>query len=115
MTVSELENYKHIKARIKKYNVEIAALQSDLALLSGIEAVSQKKKLDNLYKQLSFSKKALLNELAALIDFIENIDDLEIQYIFIARYIENKTYEQIGNELYMDRTTVAYKLKKYLK
>ena len=115
MTVSELENYKHIKARIKKYNTEIDVLQSSLTLLSGSEAVKQRKKLDALQKRLLFQKNALTNELVRLIDFIETIDDLEIQYIFIARYIEQKTYEQIGNELYMDRTTVAYKLKNYLK
>lgn len=44
---------------------------------------------------------------------INNIDDSEIRVIARKRYIENKSWERIGKEMYMDRTTAYKKLQRY--
>ena len=46
---------------------------------------------------------------------IESIPDAEIRVIARKRFIENKDYEAIGRETFMERTTVSKKLKRYLK
>lgn len=45
--------------------------------------------------------------------FIETLTDLEMKDILTKKYIENMTYEQIGNELGYDRTTVSKKIDKF--
>ena len=47
-------------------------------------------------------------------DFIETIEDEEIRVLARGRFIECKSYEQIGYENYVDRTTVSKKLRHYI-
>ena len=54
-----------------------------------------------------------INEKESIEEYIETIEDAEIRVIARARYIENKTFEQIGKELHMDRTTAYKKLKRH--
>lgn len=46
--------------------------------------------------------------------FINNIKDSAIRRIFSMRYEQNMTWEQIGNTMGLDRTTVEKRCKKYL-
>ena len=46
-------------------------------------------------------------------DYIENIEDAEVRVIARKRFIENKDYQTIGDEMYIDRTTAYKKLKRY--
>lgn len=46
--------------------------------------------------------------------FIQSISNVEIKEIFERKYIDNETYEEIGNKLGYDRTTISKKIDKYL-
>lgn len=46
-------------------------------------------------------------------NYIENIDDVEVRVIARKRFIENKTFQSIGDEMYIEKTTAYKKLKRY--
>lgn len=109
MTFDELNRYRALKIRLKKYNTELETLE---ILLSEIKTDSD---LDNEIQALRAlviqGKKELIHELAYLIQYIESIEDVETQSIFVSRFIEGKTYEQIGAEFFMHQSNVFYKIK----
>jgi DNA-directed RNA polymerase specialized sigma subunit len=49
-----------------------------------------------------------------IIEFINSIKDSTIRRIFSMRYEQQMTWEQIGNMMGLDRTTVEKRCKKYL-
>lgn len=70
-------------------------------------------KYEPLKIKLEKKKMELIAELERVESVIENIEDSEIRIIARMRYMDNKGYEEISRELYMDRTTPAKKLKRY--
>ena len=68
---------------------------------------------EKLIEKLQKLTDELVCEVQRLEEFIENIDDAEIRIIARKRFIENKDWQIIGDEMYMDRTTVSRKLKRY--
>lgn len=71
-------------------------------------------KKERLMEKLHKKIKELFEEMLRMEKFIEGIKDVEIRLIARKRFIENKDWQVIGDEMYMDRTTVSRKLKKYL-
>lgn len=69
---------------------------------------------EKLTEKLKAKINELIEEVQRLEKYIESIDDAEIRMIARKRFIENKDWQVIGDEMYMDRTTVSRKLKKYL-
>lgn len=91
--------------------------------LSGIPSGSRSKsspvetyviKKERLTEKLKKKINELFEEVLRMEKFIESIEDIEIRLIARKRFIENKDWQVIGDEMYMDRTTVSRKLKKYL-
>ena len=124
MTYNELEMYRQLKNRIHYIEVEI----SELAELSAVrldgmphsrspgDPVYQAfRRSEKLREMLEMKKQQAQSELERIIEFIENVDDPEMQNILTARFIEGKTYERIGGILYMDRRTVKRKIDRLLK
>lgn len=70
-------------------------------------------KLERLKTKLQNKMEEYINEKESIEEYIETIEDAEIRVIARARYVENKTFEQIGKELHMDRTTAYKKLKRH--
>ena len=123
MTYNELDRYRQLKNRIHYIEVEI----SELAELSAVrldgmphsrspgDPVYQAfRRSEKLRRMLELKKQQAQSEIERIIEFIENVDDPEMQNILTARFIEGKTYEKIGETLYIERTTVSKKIKKYL-
>ena len=54
------------------------------------------------------------NERKEIEDFIETIEDQQMQTICRLRFIENLPLDQIGYLTYMDRSTVGKKLNRFL-
>lgn len=46
--------------------------------------------------------------------FIETISDLEIKNIMTSRYVDGMTFEEIGDELGYDRTSISKKIDKFM-
>lgn len=70
-------------------------------------------RLEQLREKLQRKRAELLTETERIETYIESIDDAEIRVMARNRFIENKTYQVIGDEMYMDGTTVRKKLKRY--
>ena len=69
---------------------------------------------ERLIERLQKLTDELVCEVQRIEEYIESIDDAEIRVIARKRYIENKDWQIIGDEMFMDRTTVSRKLKKYI-
>lgn len=71
-------------------------------------------KVERLAEKLNKKRDELIAETERIESYIESIEDDEVRTIARARFIENKDFEVIGNEVHMHRTTVARTLKKYI-
>lgn len=71
-------------------------------------------RLEKLKTKLAVKHAESLAEQERLEEFIETIEDDEIRVLARGRFIECKSYEQIGYENYIDRTTVSKKLRHYI-
>lgn len=72
-------------------------------------------RLEKLKTKLKLKHAESLAEQERLEEFIETIEDEEIRVLARCRFIECKSYEQIGYENFIDRTTVSKKLRNYIK
>ena len=79
---------------------------------SPIERYVMKK--ERLMEKLQKKTDELVTEVMRIEVFIESIEDAELRVIARKRFLENKDWQVIGDEMYMDRTTVSRKMKKYL-
>lgn len=79
---------------------------------SPIERYVMKK--EKLVERLNKKTDELFTELQRIEEYIESIEDAEIRVIARKRFLENKDWQDIALELYMDRTTASRKIKKYL-
>ncbi len=69
---------------------------------------------EKLREMLEMKKQQAQAELNRIVEFIESVDDPEMQNILTARFVEGKTYEKIGKTMFMDRRTVKRKIDKLL-
>ena len=69
---------------------------------------------EKLIEKLKRKNEELDAEVQRTEEYIENIEDAEIRVIARKRFIENKDWDVIGDEMYMHRTTVSLKMRKYL-
>lgn len=70
-------------------------------------------RLEQLREKLQSKRDEILAETERIEEYIENIEDAEIRLIARKRFIDNKTYQVIGDEIYTDGSTVRKKLKRY--
>ena len=70
-------------------------------------------RLEKLRTKLQTKLNEYVTEKEHIEEYIESIEDPEIRVIARLRFIDNEDYQTIGNEMFMDRTTVYKKLKKY--
>lgn len=112
---------------IKKEIVQLENQIKELTILSAVamDGVSGGNKVtspvERFYERLEKLKSRLeikhaesLAEQERLEEFIETIEDEEIRVLARCRFIECKSYEQIGYENFIDRTTVSKKLRNYI-
>ena len=71
-------------------------------------------KKERLMDKLQKKFDELVSEVQRIEEYIESIEDAEIRVIARMRFIENKDWQVIGDEMYMDRTTVSRKMKRFL-
>lgn len=83
--------------------------------ISGYDLESYHAKLDRLGKKLTAKLNELIDEMDALLDFINAIDDPTLRMILTLKYVKGYTWEQIGDEIgYSDRS-VRLKHAKFIK
>ena len=82
-------------------------------ITSSVERFTEK--LLSLKGKLEAKRLEYIEERIKMEDFLATIEDSEISLIARMRFIDNRSWEYIGKEMNMDRTTVSKKLSKYLK
>lgn len=127
MRLDELSKYYHIKLEIKQLEDNLKELDDTAIgspLLTGMphsqgnvgnpteSLILKKDKLLNILKK---KQEKLYDEQIKIEEFLEEVQDSTIRIIIRARFIDCKSWTQIGKELNFDRTTPYYHLKKYLK
>lgn len=93
--------------------VSFSGMPSGNTVSSPVEKFNER--LDNLKRKLAIKHAESLEETERLERYIETIEDVEIRVLARARFIECKSWQKIGDENYMDRTTAYKKLNKYIK
>lgn len=71
-------------------------------------------KVEKLTEKLNKKRTELVAETERIEAYIESIENDEVRTIARARFIDNKDFEVIGEEVHMHRTTVARTLKRYI-
>lgn len=106
---------KSIENQIKELTVLSAVSMSGMPngnkVSSPVERFNER--LEQLKEKLQRKCEEILTETERIEEYIENITDAEIRVIARKRFIDNKTYQAIGSELYIDGTTARKKLKRY--
>ena len=106
---------EQIEMQIKELTILSAMAMSGMPSGNTVSSPVEKfyDRLDKLRTKLQAKLEEYITEKEYLEDYIENIEDAEIRVIARKRFIDNKDFQTIGNEMYMDRTTAYRKLKNY--
>ena len=91
---------------------EMSGMPSGNSVSSPVEQFYNR--LDKLRTKLQKAKEKVVDEVERLESYIEGIEDEEIKVLAKARFVECKSWEVIGKENNMERTTASKKLSKYL-
>ena len=108
---------KQIEEQIKELTVLSAVSFSGMPSGNSVSSPVEKfnERLEDLKQKLAIKHAESLEEKERIERYIETIDDVEIRVIARARFIECKSWQKIGDENFMDRTTVYRKLDKYIR
>ena len=110
----DIENIREeIKSIPTISSPQITGMPHGTGVSNPIEAYFLKK--EALIEKLNQKIEKYTEELMRIEDIIEKIDDPEIRAIARMRFIQNMKWEDIGDKMYLERTTVSKKLRKYLK
>ena len=71
-------------------------------------------KKEQLLEKLNQKIEKYTEELIRIEDIIDRIDDIEVKAIARMRFIQNMKWEDIGQEIHLERTTCSKKLRKYI-
>jgi uncharacterized radical SAM superfamily protein len=104
-----------IENQIKELTVLSASAITGMPRGNGTSSPVERfyEKLEKLKEKLQAKLNQYITEKERIEDYIENIDDAEVRVIARKRFIENKTYQVIGDEIYTDGSTARKKLKRY--
>lgn len=107
---------KQIENQIKELTVLSAVTINGMPKSSGVSSPVERfyERLEKLRTRLETKHAEALEEQERLEEFIETIEDAEIRVLARGRFIECKSYQTIGDENYIDRTTAYRKLKRYI-
>ena len=111
---------KHEKTQIENQIKELTVLSA--VAMSGMPSGSTvsspverfNERLEQLKDKLQRKCAEILTETERIEAYIENIEDVEVRVIARKRFIENKTFQTIGDELYLDKSTAYKKLDRYI-
>lgn len=87
--------------------VSVQSGTSDPTAVLALRSIALKEKFSTEFNRL-------VEEIKEIQDYIFSIEDPECREIAIRRCIKGETYEQIGEQMYMHRTTARRKLKRYV-
>lgn len=106
-----------IENQIKELTVLSAVSMSGMPSGSNVSSPVERFniRLEQLREKLQRKCEEILTETENIEEYIENIEDAEVRVIARKRFIENKTFQTIGDEMFIEKTTAYKKLKRYFK
>lgn len=106
---------EQIENQIKELTVLSAVSMSGMPSGSKVSSPVERfhERLEKLTEKLQRKCAEILTETERIEEYIENIEDAEVRVIARKRFIENKTFQVIGDEMYIDKSTAYKKLGKY--
>lgn len=121
MTEKELSRYFYLKKEVKALENQLEEFGDGVSATSyeekighsGINTSIQEKRAI-LIEKLINARLTALEEYIKIETYINKVEDTEIRSIMVLRFQELKNWDEIGEELHMDRTTVSKKLRRYL-
>lgn len=125
MTEKELNELYYIEIQIGRLKRRIAEIKGEM-FGGGVSGMPRSSTPGNPTERIALKKVALLEQLNKALEdkidaeisiraFIDSVDDMEIKTIIELRCIEFMGWQEIGEKLHADRTTVAKKFRSYLK
>ena len=109
----DIENIKEeIKSLPTISSSQLTGMPHGTDVSNPIEAYILKK--EALIEKLNTKIEKYTEELIRIEEIIERIDDPEVRAIARMRFIQNMKWEDIGEKMYLERTTVSKKLRKYI-
>ena len=126
MTIEKLASYSHLKKEIEQIDSTIYEIEktvigssklSEVSIFSGKISNPTEQigiKLSKLKDKLNLKKEELLIKLDEIEVFLSTVTDLEVSTIIRIKYINCKSWNEVANELFIDRTTAYKKVKNYL-
>lgn len=125
MTKKELSRYFYLSLEIadleeRKKQLESTSIGS--AKLTGMPTVHSNTSpterivelIDELQRRIDKRKVEAMKEMMKIEKFLSEIQEIETRLIFTKRYIELKTWEQIGDDMHMSSRTAQRMHKNYL-
>lgn len=123
MSEKELSKYYWLKQeienldmRIKEFDVGISSVNLDKLNVDGTAQYKsiQEKRMELIEKFMNKRLEAI-EEYLKIESYIDSVNDSEIRVLLRYRYLDLLNWEQIGKKVFMDRTSVSKKIRKYLK
>lgn len=104
MSEKELSTYFELKREVNDLEERIKDIENKDESLTKVELVSllTEKRITALEQYLEIER------------FIETIDDPELRNIMRYRFLDLKAWQEIADLMYMDRSTVSKKVKRYI-
>ena len=122
MTEKELSRYFYLKKEIEDLEERIEKLGDGVGSIEitdmpkgSKKIVSIQEKITELRNRYIEARISALEEYLKIENYIKLVEDTEIRTIMRMRFLDLKTWEEIGRNLHMDRTTAYRNMKKYLK
>ena len=109
----DIENIKEeIRCLPTISSPQITGMPRGTDISNPIESYFLKK--EALIEKLNQKIEKYTEELIRIEEVIERIEDPEIRAIARMRFIQNMKWEDIGEKMYLERTTCSKKLRKYI-
>lgn len=109
----DIENIKEeIKGLPTISSPQITGMPHGTDVSNPIEKYLLKK--EALIEKLNLKIEKYTDELIRIEGIIDTIDDPEVRAIARMRFIQNMKWEDIGEKMYLERTTCSKKLRKYI-
>ena len=123
MSEKELSKYFYLKKevedlenRIKEFGNGVRSMQiKDVQVSSSHKNKSIQETKVELVGRLTEKRISALEQYLEIERYIEDVDDAEIRNIMRYRYLDLMKWEEIGEKMFQDRTSVAKKVRKYIK
>lgn len=109
----DIENIKEeIKSLPTISSPQITGMPHGTEVSNPLETYLLKK--EALIEKLNQKIEKYTDELIRIESVIDRIDDIEVRAIARMRFIQNMKWEDIGEKMYLERTTCSKKLRKYI-